>query len=90
MSGLARLGVSEIKTADPSVELCNRSCFLLLFLGRFSLLALLPLCRVSIEFLFYLNFNFIRNIEATYSIARIFKFSCNLMARKRLASTKIL
>ena len=48
------------------------------------------LCRVSIEFLVYLNFNFILKIEATYSIAQIIKSGCNLIARKRLASKKIL
>ena len=30
-------------------------------------------CRVSIEFSFYLNLNFVRKIEATYSIACIYK-----------------
>ena len=47
-------------------------------------------CLVSIEFSFYLNLNFIPKIEATYSIARIIKSGCYLIARKRLASTKIL
>ena len=49
-----------------------------------------PLCRVLIEFSLYLNLNFICKIEATYSISRIIKSGCNLIARKRLASTKIL
>ena len=33
---------------------------------------------------------FIPKIEAIYSIARIMKSDCNLIARKRLVSTKIL
>ena len=51
--------------------------------------------RVSVAFLigifgFYLNLNLLLKIEATCSIDRIIKFVCNLIARKRLASTKIL
>ena len=44
----------------------------------------------AIEFSFYLNFNYILKIEATCSINRIIKSGCNLIARKRLDSTKIL
>ena len=46
------------------------------------------LCRVSIEFLFYFNLKLVLKIEATCDIARIIKSGCNLIARKRLASTK--
>ena len=42
------------------------------------------------EISFYLNLNFTFKIEATCSIARIIKSGCNLIARKRLASTEIL
>ena len=47
----------------------------------------LPLWR-TIEFRFYLNFNFFFKIETTYSIARIIGSDCNLTARKRLTSTE--
>ena len=47
-------------------------------------------CRASIEFLFYLNLNLHLKIDATCGIDRIIKFGCNLMARKRLTTTKIL
>ena len=47
-------------------------------------------CRVSIEFVFYLNLNSLLKIEATHGIARIIKSGCNSIDRKRLASTKIL
>ena len=48
------------------------------------------LCRVLIEFCFYFNFNLLPKVEATCSIDRIIKFGCNLIARKILASTKVL
>ena len=47
-------------------------------------------CRVSIEFSLYFNFNLLLKIDATCSVNRIIKFGGNLIARKRLASTKIL
>ena len=48
-------------------------------------------CRVAIEFfdpISTLNLFFLKN-EATYSIAQIFKSGCNLIAMKKLASSKI-
>ena len=48
------------------------------------------LSRFNRYFRFYLNFDLLLKIEATYSIAQIIKSGCNLIARKRLASTKIL
>ena len=41
-------------------------------------------CRVSMKFSFYLNLNLLLKIETTYSIARIIKSGCNLIARKKI------
>ena len=54
------------------------------------ILSKVAFCRVSIEFSFYLNLDLLLKIEAAYSITRIIKSGCNLIARKRLTFIKIL